>query len=154
MKKVSFFSVLVLAVITFTSCNKTTLLPSVVETDNPPKELWAPNQIYLQAYTGYAKSEDLSSQELKGYYAPCQGAQSTFQQGYWYLLQVHKYYGIYEGTIYISKERINCAIMGDNLLMVQEAVNRTGATRLSMSMGANNGFNPIGADYTLFGVYY
>ena len=154
-KLVLSFSVLVLAVITFTSCNKTTVVsPTVVETKNPPKEIWGPGQIYLQVYTAYAKKDDLSSSELKGYYAPCPGAQSTFQTGYWYLLQVHKYYGMYNDVIYISEEKINCAVMGDNLLMIQETINRTGSARLSMGVGGNNGTNPIGADYTLYGVYY
>lgn len=156
MKKTLFF-VFVLSLPTiFTSCTKDKVLPAVIKTENPPKEIWGANQIYLQTYIGYAEEGEMFP-ENKGYFQPCTpcngGIQNVYYQaGTWYLLKVHKYWGVYKGITYVSTGYINAAVEGNNFLAIKEIADRTGSVKIGI--GTNNGSNPIGTDYTLYGPIY
>lgn len=155
MKKLVLFSALVLTLSIFTSCEKEepVIQPAIVYTNDPPKEIWSSDQNYLQTYRGYINSEDYAP-ENKGYhyqsYTDGNGNMITVNAGNWYLLKVHKYYGIYKGQIYVSQAYEMAAIYSDNLLSVQDQVNRTGSAVVFLG---TDYANPLGTDHIISGVY-
>lgn len=154
MKKFLFFTVIsvsfLFSLTALTSCTKERIQSAIVYTDNPPKELWSPNQNYLQTYFGYVEKKDFVT-EKKGYFNSCYNCTNVYwQAGNWYSMKVRKYYGMMNEKIYISNSFESAAVFSETLLDIQDVMTRMGSVKLNMSSSANN--NPLGADYTIYGV--
>lgn len=152
-KLVLFFVVFMLASILFNSCEREEMYESaVVYTNDPPREIWASTENYLHTYRGYVTSNDYMV-ENKGYrsqpYVNPRGELVLITTGNWYLLKVHKYWGIYKGRIYVSAGYEMAAIFGPLLLDVEDQIDRTGSTIVFLDTYSN----PLGTTYVISGVY-
>lgn len=143
MKKVLLLSIT--ALLFLSACKKTIIEESsIVFTDEPPKELWAPNEIYKQTYKGFLTPKEISETENRGYHCNSwynNNQWYTVDCGNYYLISTHDYYGMLHGKIYVSKARKMVTISGNVLLNAQDAVKRKGSVVTQTCDGC---WNPVG----------
>lgn len=130
MKKMIAVMGIVLVSTCFVSCKKDA--PPVVEdpivrTDDPPKEMFPESEYALTTET-YIEEEDIKSIIKKGRACFWDNYSNTLRDcGDWYLLSAKKYWGIYQGKVYISKSKDWYVIQAEKVLNAQAAVQNKGA---------------------------
>lgn len=153
MKKFLFFAIIsvsfLFSLTALTSCTKERIQSSIFPTDTPPKDLWRPEQIYLQTNIGFIQKKDFTM-EKKGYFSAVWNGYQNYNAGTWYLVKIRKYYGMKDEITYVSSSFENAAVTSEIVLNIQERLNATGSVMLSIAASPLS--NPLGADYTIFGL--
>lgn len=143
--KVLLSFLIALFAISFTSCKKDEVKPKVesliIETDEPPVELFPnANQVGF-TYKVYIQPEDLSKKIDRGF--GCYNPQYNNECGNWYSFSSKKYFGILKGKIYISKSKFPMVANGDELVKIQDAVARKESAIGTFCLGSGDCGNPF-----------
>ncbi len=129
----------------FTSCKKDDVKPKaeslIVETDEPPVELWSNASQVGFNYRVYIQQEDLDKKIDRGY--ACYNQQYAGECGNWYSFTSKKYFGIYRGKIYISKSKFPMVTNGDELVKIQDDVTRKESAIGNYCNGSGDCGNPF-----------
>jgi hypothetical protein len=147
-KGIQALALAIILAVTVTSCKKDSIAPTpvveslIVETDAPPAALWANHDDSGFTYLVYIQKEDLAAKNSKGY--SC--AQYNNDCGDWYQFPTKKYFGIYQGKIYISKSKVTVIAIADDILKMQDDIDRKGNSmgNLCLGNGCPNPFQAFG----------
>lgn len=145
MKKV--FAVMAILSLFAQSCKKdapVAPVETVIYTDTPPRDMFDDGQ-YLSTYRVYIETADTDSATKKGY--GCFYDNNTGQQrdcSQWYLLSAKKYWGIFQGKVYVSKSKNWYVLQANVVLDAENNAKKKGAAIGYTCDGCNHPFNNFG----------